>query len=190
MAKQPDAAPRRSIDDRYSKERWDQFLSGQISGREFHELSGPQMLKMAMLGFQQYDQGRYPEAQAIFERLLALDDKEAYYHIALGAVFLAQEELEKAEASFNRAIALGTQEVAAYVNRGEVFLRQGKIALAAKDFKKAVELDPTGKEPLTIRARLLAKATLEMIQKAQAATQAAGPKGSKPAAGSAPPKKK
>ena len=181
-----DAAPTLPVEERYSQDRWRKFLDGQISGAEFHEVSPAQMLKMAILGFQQYEQGRYPEAQAVFERLLRLNPKEPYYHIALGAVFLAQDELPKAELGFNRAISLGTKEVAAYVNRGEVLLRRGKIILAAKDFKMAVSLDPTGKDPLTTRARLLAKATLEMLKKAQAAKQAEGKaapaKGGKPAA--------
>jgi tetratricopeptide (TPR) repeat protein len=172
MANQPEAAPAPaplSLDERYSQERWNKFLNGEMTGAEFHEVSPPQMLKMAILGFQQYEQGRYPEAQAVFERLLRLNPREPYYHIAIGAVFLAQDDLPRAELGFNRAIKLGSKDVAAFVNRGEVLLRRGKIPQAADDFKKAVALDPKGEDPLTVRARLLAKATAEMLQKAQAA---------------------
>ena len=153
---------------RYSPERLGALVRGEITGKEFHQLTQPQMLKMAVFGFTQYENGRYPEAQAIFQGLVFLDPNEAYYRIALGATFLAQEELELAEMSFTAAIDLKTTEVAAYVNRGEVYLKRGKIIEAAKDFKRAVELDPTGKEPLTQRARILASVTLQAMKKAKA----------------------
>ena len=47
-------------------------------------------------------------------------------------------------------------------------LRQGKMLNAAYDFKKAVDLDPTGKDPLVHRARVLAAAALEAITAAAA----------------------
>ncbi len=167
---------------RYSPERTQQFLLGHLSGKEYNQVSPAQMLKMAVMGFTQYEQGRYPEAQAIFEALVFLDPTEPYYRIALGAAFLVQDELDLALTSLTAAITLKTVEVAAFVNRGEVHLRLGKIAEAAKDFKRAVELDPQVKDPLTQRARMLAAATLQMIQKARAAEKS----GSAP--GAAPPK--
>ena len=186
----------KELSERYSPDRIRKFLLGELSARDFNEFTGPQMLKLAVMGFTQYEQGRYPEAQAIFESLIFLDPKEAYYQIALGAVFLAQEDLELAEKALSVAIALNTTEVAAFVNRGEVFLRTGRIVLAAKDFKRAVELDPQGKEPLTQRARMLAGAALQMLRKAKAkktggadANQAqpkAGQPGGKPGAPSKP----
>lgn len=173
LTKSPQGPSDEEMKARYSPDRIRQFLTGEISGREFNELTGPQMLKMAVMGFTQYEQGRYPEAQAIFESLVFLDPKEAYYQIALGAVFLAQEDLERAERALSMAIGMGSSEVAAFVNRGEVYLRTGRIVLAAKDFKKAVELDPEGKEPLTHRARMLAGAALQMLKKAKAKKLAA-----------------
>ncbi len=57
--------------------------------------------------------------------------------------------------------------MAAWVNRGEVNLREGKILEAAQDFAEAVKLDPESKDPLTQRARVLAAAALETIEKSQ-----------------------
>lgn len=171
---------------KFAPERVNKYLAGEISGKELFQLNDAQMLRMAMRGFQQYEQGRYPEAQAIFQGLVGVDSKEPYYRIALGAVFLAQDDLENAERSFNAAIGLNTTEVAAYVNRGEVYLRTGRIREAALDFKKAVDLDPKGKDPLTQRARLLARAALDMIRNAQAKEKggaAPAAKGAAPAKG-------
>jgi tetratricopeptide (TPR) repeat protein len=121
---------------------------------------------MALIGFRLYEQGKYSEAKTIFSGLISLEPTEAYYHTALGAVFLAEEDLEMARSYFNIAISLNPKEVAPYVNRGEVNLRDGKILEAAEDFAKAVELDPKFEDPLTQRARVLAAAALEMIESA------------------------
>jgi tetratricopeptide (TPR) repeat protein len=140
--------------------------------RELNAVTGPEMLQLALIGFRFYEEGKYEEAKTIFHGLVTLDPKESYYHSALGAVYLALDDLEQAERFCNQAIGLNSKEIASYVNRGEVFLRKGMVLEAAQDFKKAVDLDPQGKDPLTSRARVLAAAALETIEQAQA--EAAG----------------
>ncbi len=173
----------------YSTERVQKWLKGELTLQELNAINGPEMLSMAMVGFQLYEQGRLDDAEVIFTGLQALDPREAYYLTALGAVHLAKEDLDLALRCFNQAIKLNNKEIASYVNRGEVHLRQGKILEAAEDFKAAVDLDPKGTDPLTHRARVLAAAALEMIEQAQKGDDA-GPsekKADKPAA--APAKK-
>ncbi len=173
----------------YAPERVERWLKGEITLQELHGISGPEMLEMAVIGFSLYEQGRYEDAKVIFQGLATLDPKEGYYRTALGAVYLAQEELDSAEACFNAAIELNDKELASYVNRGEVYLRKGKILEAAHDFKRAVELDPEGKDPLSQRARILAAAALETLEAAQKEAQnqpKAKPKAeAKPASGGA-----
>ncbi|MDP1828197.1 MAG: type III secretion protein [Archangium sp.] len=150
----------------YTPERKAAFQKGEMNLRDYHAISGPEMLQMALIGFRLYEQGKYSEAKTIFSGLISLEPTESYYHTALGAVFLAEEDLEMARGYFDVAIALNPKEVAPYVNRGEVNLRDGKILEAAEDFAKAVELDPKFEDPLTQRARVLAAAALEMIESA------------------------
>lgn len=150
----------------YSPERVSAWVRGEITLAELSAVSGAEMLEMAVIGYSMYEQGRYDDARVIFDALCALDPREAYYRTALGAVYLARENLEKAEALFNEAIRLSPKEIAAYVNRGEVYLRQGKILEAARDFKRAVDLDPENRDPLTRRARLLAAAALQTLEAA------------------------
>ncbi|MBX5482224.1 MAG: tetratricopeptide repeat protein [Myxococcaceae bacterium] len=151
----------------YAPERVEKWLRGEITLQELNAISGPEMLEMAVIGFSMYEQGRYEEAKVIFQGLCTLDPKEGYYRTALGAVFLAQEDLDNALNMFNAAIALNDKEIASFVNRGEVYLRQGKIIEAAHDFKRAVDLDPENKDPLSHRARILAAAALETLEQAQ-----------------------
>ncbi len=163
----------------FTPERVKKWVQGEITLAELSAVSGPEMLEMAVIGFSMYEQGRYDDARVIFDALCALDPREGYYRTALGAVYLAQENLEQAEQLFNEAIRLNDREIASYVNRGEVYLRQGKILEAAQDFKKAVDLDPNGTDPLTRRARLLAAAALQTLEAAQ---KAQGQQGPQPAA--------
>jgi tetratricopeptide (TPR) repeat protein len=155
----------------YAPERVEKWLRGEMTLQELNEISGPEMLEMAVMGFSMYEQGKYQEAEVVFRGLCTLDPKEGYYLTALGAVHLAQEQLEDAELAFNEAIKLNDQEIASFVNRGEVYLRQGKILEAAQDFKRAVDLDPENKDPLSQRARVLAAAALETLEQAQKLAQ-------------------
>jgi tetratricopeptide (TPR) repeat protein len=129
--------------------------------------TGPELLERAMEGFELYEQGDYEGARLIFEELSEKDPGEAYYRTALGAIFLAEDELEAALENFNLALTLNPKDSAALVNRGEVHLRLGNIVEAAQDFARAVDLDPENKDPLTMRARLLAAAALETVEAAQ-----------------------
>ncbi len=176
----------------YAPERVEKWIKGEITMQELNAISGPEMLEMAVIGFSMYEQGRYEEAKVVFQGLVTLDPKEGYYRTALGAVYLAQEDLDQALLAFNDAITLNDKEIASYVNRGEVYLRQGKIIEAAHDFKRAVDLDPENKDPLSHRARILAAAALETLEQAQKMAQNmdAAKGGAKPAAASAPAKKK
>lgn len=192
MANQPQVPPQQKTDKPqkeeitpewkeilYAPERVEKWIRGEITLAELSAVNGPEMLEMAVVGFQMYEQGRYDHAKVIFQGLAGMDPKEGYYRTALGAVYLAQDQLDEALELFNSAIELDDKEVASYVNRGEVFLRQGKIVEAAHDFKKAVDLDPENKDPLSQRARVLAAAALETLEAAQ---QPANSTPSKPAA--------
>ena len=197
MASAPDGdwmgTPKRTAEQRriaeetlYTPERVAAWVRGEITLAELSAVSGPEMLEMAVVGYSMYEQGRYEDARVIFSGLCALDPKEGYYRTALGAVFLALDDLRRAEESFNRAIRLNDREIASYVNRGEVYLRQGKILEAAKDFKRAVDLDPQSRDPITQRARVLAAAALKTLEAAQPAPRVPPATGSRPAAASRP----
>lgn len=129
--------------------------------------TGPELLERAMEGFQLYEEGNYADARLIFEELCEADPREAYYRTALGAICLAEDELDPALENFDHALRLNAKDSSALVNRGEVHLRLGNVMEAAQDFARAVDLDPENKDPLTLRARLLAAAALETIEAAQ-----------------------
>lgn len=180
----------------YTPERVEKWLRNEITLQQLTAISGPEMLQMAILGFRMYEQGRYSDAKTVFHGLVSLDPNESYYLTALGAVYLAEDDFEEALRFLNDSIRVNPKELAAFVNRGEVYLRMGKVLEAAQDFVKAVQLDPETKDPLTVRAKVLASAALETIQKAKEKKKGAGAAAGKPgapaaktAAPAAPPKK-
>ena len=170
MAQKPtaaanDAAWKKAL---YAPERVAKFVKGEMTLQELHGITGPEMLEMAVTGYTMYEQGQYKQAKVIFDGLSSLDPKEAYYRTALGAVHLAEGNLDEALRVLDEAIKLDTKDLAAFVNRGEAHLRKGDIIKAAHDFKKAIALDPTGKDPLTRRAKALSAAVLKSLEPASA----------------------
>jgi tetratricopeptide (TPR) repeat protein len=147
----------------YTPKRIGAWIKGEMTLRELHGISGWEMLEIAVSGFAMYEQGRYREARVIFEGLSSLDPRESYYRTALGSIHLAQENIDDARKEFDEAIRLNPKDLAAHVNRGEIHLRKGDVVEAAEDFRQAVALDPGNKDPMTLRARALAAATLERI---------------------------
>ena len=63
----------------YTPERITAWIKGEISLKDLHAISGPEMLEMAIIGFQMYEQAKYEEARIIFEGLTALDPKDPHY---------------------------------------------------------------------------------------------------------------
>ena len=130
-------------------------------------LSGPEMLERAMQGFRLYEDGQFEEARAVFTDLVRMDPSEGYYQTALGAIALAEEDLDGSLTHLDEALRLNPEDSSALVNRGEVHLRLGNILEGTRDFARAVELDPENKDPLTERARILAADALRSAEAAQ-----------------------
>jgi tetratricopeptide (TPR) repeat protein len=166
----------------YAPERVAKFVKGEMTLQELHGITGPEMLEMAVTGYTMYEQGQYKQAKVIFDGLASLDPKEAYYRTALGAVHLAEGNLDEALRVLDEAVKLDGKDLAAFVNRGEAYLRKGDIIKAAQDFKKAITLDPTGKDPLTRRAKALSAAVLKSLETAPAPSKNEAANKSKPAA--------
>ena len=56
----------------YTPERKAAFQKGEMNLRDYHAISGPEMLQMALIGFRLYEQGKYSEAKTIFSGLISL----------------------------------------------------------------------------------------------------------------------
>jgi tetratricopeptide (TPR) repeat protein len=85
---------------------------------------------------------RLPEAQAAFERTLALEPGCAPAHNGLGVVFARLGDVDAAAAAFRAALVLDPTLGDAACNLGRVLLEAGSVAEAGGWFERALELDP------------------------------------------------
>lgn len=121
------------------------------------------------LGFALAEQGRHSEAITIFEGLIALAPATVYFEIALGALWLRENDPARALPHLNAALAAEPNNIPTRVNRGEVFLRLENYEAAVKDLKfvlRQKDKAPSGSllEQCFTRARALLQ-TAERLSK-------------------------
>lgn len=87
-------------------------------------------------------EGRIPEAEAIYRRILAAspDHSDAIHYLAV--IDMEAGRLEAAERGLRRAVALKPREPSAHVNLGHLLARSGRFAEAVGCFRAALALDP------------------------------------------------
>jgi len=94
------------------------------------------------LGDEARRQGRWPQAQAHYERALQGGRETGLVHNALGECLAAQGRAAEALAAFRRAAQLQPQLGAAYANIGRLNLKANKPLEAEAALERAVELEP------------------------------------------------
>ena len=152
-------------------EKLAEFIRGEITLQELHNVHPNEMLAIAKLGQVMFESGKLDEARTIFEGLVALNPYIGQFHSVLGSIYLKQGEFESAIEEYTKAIERNPNDIAAYANRGEIYLRMGKFEEASKDLYKAIELDketdPKKKNPASMRAIVLAMALTETVKEFQ-----------------------
>lgn len=91
------------------------------------------------LGYALAEQGRNHEAITIFEGLIALAPATTYFEVALGALWLRENNPSQALQHLNAALAADPNDIPTRVNRGEVYLRLENFEAARKDLKFALK---------------------------------------------------
>lgn len=152
------------------RERLDRFMKGELTLAEMGGFDGPSQRRLAEIGLKLMDAGKLLESRAIFEGIVALNPREGYSLMALGA--LAQREQRWAESVrwYQKSIEQDETNSVAWANLGEVFLMMGNLPDSSAALMRAVELDPQGKRPQTRRSAAL----LAELQKQLAARSAGG----------------
>lgn len=87
------------------------------------------------------NQENYPEAAAIFAKILKINPLHAKALLGIGQVFFATNSTEEALANFNRAIELDDLNAEAYFLRGLLYEMLDRSAEALEEYRKAVLLD-------------------------------------------------
>lgn len=117
-----------------------QWAAGQISLKELKGYSDDELYAIAHTAYFFIMQGKNEDARVLFEGLVAIDPRNAYYYRALGVIFHKLGDDARALTQFGYAIRVAPQSPHAYVNRAEVYIAQGHLPHAAQDLQRAVGL--------------------------------------------------
>lgn len=177
----------------FTQENLEKFIMGEITWAELEGMSMEEAYAIADLGYTLFEQGRYDDAQTVYEGLVIGNPYDSYFHTMLGAIYAKKNMHEEAAEEYSIAVELDPKNISAHVNRGELLLQHGEFEYAMDDLKAAIELDPKAENPSGIRARALAAATAAIIKevlekKGKAGDLKAPAAGAKPSAKGAPPK--
>lgn len=155
------------IEDRetpFNEENFKKFVLGEMTWAQLQGMSMEEAYAFAELAYTLFEQGKYDDAQTIFEGLVISNPYDAYFHAMLGAIYARKDMQEEAAEEYSIAIELDPESISAYVNRAEILLQHGEFEIAMEDLKAAIKLDPKGEDPAGLRARALAGATAAIIE--------------------------
>ncbi len=149
-----------------SLEDFQKFVSGEITLAQLEGVTPQQAYAIASLGYEQFQQGKFETACALYEGLVALNPNDPYFHRVLGAIYMQMGRDEEALNEIQESLKKEPEELFSLVARAELFLKIGRFEQALNDLKQVMKLDPKAEDVNTKRAKGLARAASEMMQEA------------------------
>lgn len=150
--------------DNFNDENFAKFMRGEMTWAQLEGMTMEQAYAIAEFGYSMYQQGKYRDAQKMFEGLSVGNPYDPYFHAMLGAIYTKLDQHEEAVQEFCIALELDPSDIHSLVNRGELLLQHGEFEHAMEDLRAAIEMDPEGENPASLRARALAAATANAIK--------------------------
>ena len=136
-------------------ERFYALLEDRASLAELKGIKREHLYQLAESGHVKLKHGRLEEAEKIFQALIMLDHRSAYFHAAMGAVHQKKHKPVEAIIEYSVALSIDQKDIVSLVNRGEIYLRHKNFRKAAEDFRSAILLDMSGRNLWANRARSL-----------------------------------
>jgi tetratricopeptide (TPR) repeat protein len=133
----------------------DQWSQGRVSLKQIVGLNEEELFAVASQGYFMFLQGKTEPARVIFEGLVAIDPRNAYYYRALGAIYWRLKEAQKALKQFTYAIRVAPREVSSYVNRAEIYVAQKQFQPARADLAQAIRMSGVTDRALAAKARAM-----------------------------------
>jgi len=137
------------------------WAAGQVTLKEIKGYSDDELYAIAHTGYFFLMQGKNEEARTLFEGLVAIDPRNAYYYRALGVIFHKLGEEDRAIRQFGYAIRVNPRSPAAYVNRAEVYISRREFPSAIEDLRRSLQF--TG--PRDVQLERKARALLGVCQR-------------------------
>lgn len=141
-----------------------QYFDDKLSLAELKGMKREELFQLAETGYVKFKHGRVEEAERIYQALIVLDHRNAYFHSVMGAIHQKRQHPIEAILEFSRALQINVKDSSSLVNRGEIYLRHRNYRKAAEDFRSAILLDPTGRNLWANRARSLVIALKRQVE--------------------------
>jgi len=132
-----------------------QWSKGRVTLKQIVGLNDAELFAVANQGYYMFLQGKSEEARVVFEGLVAVDPKNAYYYRALGAIYWRLREPQKAVKQFTYAMRVAPNDVSSYVNRAEVYVAMRNYSSARDDLRFALENAVAAEQALVNKARAI-----------------------------------
>jgi tetratricopeptide (TPR) repeat protein len=91
-------------------------------------------------------QGRWREAEIVFEQVVAADSNDVLAHLNLGSVRARLGKTEKAVEVLKRAVRLDPSQSVAHMLLGQLYAEQGETKTAEQYYQAALQVDPRNDE--------------------------------------------
>jgi tetratricopeptide (TPR) repeat protein len=102
---------------------------------------------LQLWGIVLYDQEKYDEAIAKYQKAIELDPKDTDPYSGWGTVLSRQRKYDEAIAKYQKAIELDPKDAYPYNGWGNVLLNLKKYDEAVAKYQKAIEIDPKDTDP-------------------------------------------
>lgn len=143
---QPAPAPAPSPEDRA-------LLGGARTLADIVDVSREQLSALSMIAYSHFENGRYEEARALYESLVALDPDEPYYFAAVAATAVEQDALPTALQWYERSLIRDPTHLPSLAGKAETELRMGDVDRALQTFETVLSTASDPSDPLVQRCR-------------------------------------
>lgn len=134
-----------------------QWAKGQVTLKEMLGLTEDELFSIANQAYLLFLQGKTESARVLFEGLVAVNPRNAYYYRALGAIYWRLKEPQKALKQFTYAIRVSPSDAASYINRAEVHIAEHQFGEAREDLSAGLRNAGPLDEALVRKARAMLK---------------------------------
>lgn len=141
------------------------LTENKITFAQVANLDRKKMRMLAEQGYVKLRHGRHEEARKIFEILTFVDHKNYFHHLALGGTYQKLKKFLDAVFQYSECLKYDPENTNALVCRGEIFLKHKNYKRAAEDFRQAINLDKSGRDIFSNRARQLVIAIKRSLAK-------------------------
>ena len=128
---------------------------GEVSLKHIAGISAQELHSVASQGYFFFLQGKLEPSRVIFEGLVALDPRNAYYHRALGAIYWRSGKAEHAMRQFDFAVRVAPKDISNLIGRAEVLISAKEFTKARNDLDNVMKLGRSGQEALLEKARAM-----------------------------------